>query len=92
MGAGVGGGVPGEEVLDGGIGGEELGGEVILANAGVGAGEWVLVVAEGAGPKGGAVVDAGVGVERGAAAGAHQGLVGEEGEVGKGHQRGAHHA
>lgn len=45
------------------------------------------MVAEGADPDGGAVVDAGVGVKDGAAAGADLGIVVEDGEVGEREER-----
>lgn len=64
----------------------------MLADAGVGAGEGVLAVAEGADPGPGLVVHAGIGVQDGAAlgAGADERVVREEGEVGELHQRRAH--
>lgn len=52
--------IVGGGVLDGGVGGEELGGEVGFGDGGVRAGEWVFAVAKRASPDARGVVDAGV--------------------------------
>lgn len=72
----------GSGVLDGAVSGEELGGEIGVADVGVGVGEGVLVEAQGAKPDAGGVLDARVGVQNGAALGAGDGVVGEERELG----------
>lgn len=88
----LGGGGGGFGVLDGAVGGEKLGGEIGVADVGVGVREGVLVEAEGAEPDARGVVDAGVGVQNGAALGAGDGVVGEYRELGLLHQRRAHDA
>lgn len=88
----IGAGGGGFGVLDGAVGGEKLGGEIGVADVGVGVREGVLVEAEGAEPDARGVVDAGVGVQNGAALGAGDGVVGEYRELGLLHQRRAHDA
>lgn len=78
--------LPIARVLDDAVGGEELGGEVGLADAGVGGGEGVLAMAEGAEPEARGVLDPGVGVQNGAALGAEEWLVREDRELRLGHQ------
>lgn len=70
--------------------GEELSGEIVLADGEVGFGEEVAVEAEGAKPDLGLVIDASVGVQNGAAFEADDGVVGENWEVGGVHQWRAH--
>lgn len=79
-------------VLDGAVSRKKLGGEVGLADVGVRVREGVLVVAEGAEPDARRVIDAGVGVQNGAASEASDGVVGEYRELGLLHQRRAHDA
>lgn len=63
----------------------------MLADGGVGAREGVFLGTEGAGPEEGAVVNTGVGIEGAMAAGAEEGVVGEEGGVSDGGKGCAHH-
>lgn len=71
----------GELVFDSAVSGEKLSGEIVVADAGIGSGKGILERTKGADPDGGAVIDAGVGVENGAAAGAEERVVGEQGEI-----------
>lgn len=79
-------------ILHGAVRREELRRQVVLSNAGVGTREGVPLVTKGAHPDPRRVVDAGVRVEDAAAAGADQGVVGEDGELGEPRERGAHDA
>lgn len=74
---GVGGG-GGLVVLDGGVLGEELGGEVFVGDGGVVEGEVVALEAEGTDPDLGGEVDDGEGVEDGSAGAAAERGVGED--------------
>lgn len=70
-------------VLDCGVLGEELGGEVLIGNGGVVGREVVAGEAEGADPDLGGVIDGGEGVEDGAAGAASERGVGEDWHVGE---------
>lgn len=69
-------------VLYGGVSGEKLRGEVGFGNGGVRARKRVSAVTERARPDAGSVVDAGVGVQNGAAFGADERVVGEDWDFG----------
>lgn len=83
---------PARRVLHSAVGRKKLGGEVSLADAGVGARKWILGVAEGAVPDARGIVDPCVGVQNGAALGAEKRVVGEDWELGGLHQWRAHDA
>lgn len=70
-----------DQVLDRVVGGEELRGEVVLADPGVRSREGVFPPAEGADPDRRLVIDAGVGVEDGPAAAADQRVVRKRWEI-----------
>lgn len=79
-------------VLDHVVGGEELGREVVLADAGIGSWEGVFPEAKGADPGRRLVVNSGVGVEDGTAATADERVVGQQGEIVDLDEWGAHDA
>ncbi|GLJ49270.1 hypothetical protein SUGI_1041020 [Cryptomeria japonica] len=79
-------------VFDGGIGGEELSGEIVLSDGSIGRGESTAVVAEGANPEPGMVVDAAVRVEDGVAGIAEERVIGKERHIVEGHQWSAEEA
>lgn len=79
-----------EVVLDGTVRGEELRGEAVLPDAGVGTREGVLPLAERADPDGRAIINAGVGIDDGATIRAVEGIVGQQGDVRERAQRSVH--